>query len=159
MAVRLSPVRWALVLLVVGLAGVAAAVVLWGPGDARGEVPSVEATVVAPASCGGVDAYDRVELRIGDQTRTAKLDGCGHRQDEVIAVVAPADTSGDFTVQVAESAPAAVSFKIRLAAMLTCLSGLAGGLYAHLLGRRSQATASADAAKELQDVVTPEVKP
>ncbi|WP_433268759.1 hypothetical protein ACQPZF_05050 [Actinosynnema sp. CS-041913] len=145
MAVRLSPVRWALILLVIGLAGVAAAVAIWWPGGSSAEVRRVAATVVTPASCGGADAYDRVELKIGDQTRTARLDGCGHQANEVVDVVVPADTSGDFMVQVADSAPANMPFGTRLAAMLVCLSGLAGGLYAHLLGRQTQATASADA--------------
>ncbi len=145
MAVRLSPVRWALILLVIGLAGVAAAVAFWWLGATSAEVPRVSATVVTPASCGGADAYDRVELKIGDQTRTAKLDGCGHREKEVLEVVVPADTNGDFTVQMATSAPAIAPFGTRLAAMLVCLSGLAGGLYAHLLGRPTQPTASAEA--------------
>ncbi|GAA1333886.1 hypothetical protein [Saccharothrix algeriensis] len=146
MAVRLSPVRWALVLLVVGLAGIAVAVALWLPGSRSAEVRRVEATVVTPASCGGPDAHDRVELTIGGQTRTAKLDGCGHRENEVVEVVVPADTNGDLVVQVADSAPVSTPLRTRLAAMLTCLSGLAGGLYAHLLARRAQPTASAEAA-------------
>ncbi|MBB5956112.1 hypothetical protein FHS29_002698 [Saccharothrix tamanrassetensis] len=145
MAVRLSPVRWALILLVIGLAGVAAAGALWWPGGSSAEVRRVAATVVAPASCGGSDAYDRVEFKIDDETRTARLDGCGHQENEVVDIAIPADTSGDFMVQVADSAPVKVPFETRLAAMLVCLSGLAGGLYAHLLGRQTQATASADA--------------
>ncbi|ONI86053.1 hypothetical protein ALI22I_25260 [Saccharothrix sp. ALI-22-I] len=145
MAVPRSPVRWALVLLVVGLAGVAAAVALSWPGTSA-EVQRVAATVVTPASCGGADAYDRVELTIGDQTHTAKLDGCGHQQNEVVEVVVPADTSGEFTVQAAANTPEGMPFDARLTALLMCLSGLAGGLYAYLLTRRAQPTASAEAA-------------
>jgi hypothetical protein len=144
-AVPRSPVGWALVLLVVGLAGVAAAVASWWPGTSA-EVHRVAATVVAPASCGGADAYDRVELKIGDRTHTAKLDGCGHQQDEVMEVVVPADTSGEFTVQAAASTPQGMPFDLRLTTLLMCLSGLAGGLYAYLLTRRAQPTASAGAA-------------
>ncbi|MEV0681072.1 hypothetical protein AB0I60_31595 [Actinosynnema sp. NPDC050436] len=159
MAVRLSPVRWALILLVVGLAGVAAAVALWWPGGTAVEVRRAQATVTTPAPCGGSDTYDRVELKLDGQARTAKLDGCGHREGEAVEVVLPADTTGDFTVQVADSTPVAAPFGTRLAAMLVCLSGLAGGLYAYLLGRSRQATASAEAVNVLQDVVTPPVKP
>ncbi|WP_158849313.1 hypothetical protein [Saccharothrix deserti] len=145
MAVPRSPVRWALVLLVVGPVGVAAAVALWWPRTST-EVERVAATVVAPASCGGAEAYDRVELKIGDETHTAKLDGCGHQQNEVVEVVVPADTSGEFIVQDAASTPVGMPFDARLTTMLMCLSGLAGGLYAYLLTRRAQPTASAGAA-------------
>ncbi|MFI9011244.1 hypothetical protein ACIGNX_28810 [Actinosynnema sp. NPDC053489] len=145
MAVPRSPVRWALVLLVVGLAGVAAAVASWWPRTSA-EVQRVAATVVAPASCGDANAYDRVELTIGDRTHTAKLDGCGHQRDEVVDVVLPADTSGEFTVQAAASTPVGMPFPARLTTLLLCLSGLAGGLYAHLLTRRSQPTSAAGAA-------------
>ncbi len=132
-------------LLVVGLTAVAAAVALWWPRTSA-EVQRATATVVAPASCGDPDAYDRVELTIGDRPHTAKLDGCGHRQDEVVEVVVPTDTSGEFTVQAAASTPAGMPFEVRLTTLLMCLSGLAGGLYAYLLTRRSQLTASTGAA-------------
>ncbi|WP_447005776.1 hypothetical protein ACRAKI_04465 [Saccharothrix isguenensis] len=145
MAVPRSPVARALVLLVVGLAGVAAAVALWWPHTSTG-VTRVSATVVTPASCGDAEAYDRVELEIGDRTRTARLDACGHRRDEVVEVVVPADTSGELTVQAAASAPEGMPFEARLTVILMCLSGLAGGLYAHLWTRRGQPTSSAEAA-------------
>ena len=147
MAVRLSPVRRALVLLVLGLAGIAAAVALWWPAGSSATAHRTPATVVTPARCGAGDAYDRVELKVGDQNRTAKLDGCGHQENEVVDVMVPADTSGDFTVQAATSAPVGMPLETRLAVLLTCLSGMAGGLYAHLVGgrRRPQPTASAEA--------------
>jgi hypothetical protein len=144
-AVPRSPVAWALVLLVVGLAGVAAAVALWWPRTST-EVHRVAATVVTPASCGDPDAYDRVELKIDDQTHTAKLDGCGHQRNEVVEVVVPADTSGEFTVQTATTTPEGMPLETRLTVMLMCLSGLAGGLYAYLWTARGQPTASAEAA-------------
>lgn len=132
-------------LLVVGLAGVAAAVALWWPRTSS-EVHRVAATVVTPASCGDPDAYDRVELKIDDQTHTAKLDGCGHQRNEVVEVVVPADTSGEFTVQAATTTPEGMPLETRLTVMLMCLSGLAGGLYAYLWTARGQPTASAEAA-------------
>jgi hypothetical protein len=138
-------VRWALVLLVAGLVGVAVAITPWWPSTSD-ELRRTSATVVEPASCGGADAYDRVELRIGEEVRTAKLDGCGHRENEVVEVVVPGDTAGDLTVQAAASAPAGAPLGTRLAAVLLCLSGLAGGLYARLLTRGAQPTAAAGAA-------------
>lgn len=132
-------------LLVAGLLAVAAAVALWWPRTST-EVQRTTATVVEPASCGDADAYDRVELTVGDRKHTAKLDGCGHQRDEVVEVVVPTDTDGEFTVQAAASAPAGMPFEVRLTTLLMCLSGLAGGLYAYLLTRRSQPTSSAEAA-------------
>lgn len=132
-------------LLVVGLVAVAAAVALWWPRTST-EVRRATATVVAPASCGDAEAYDQVELTIGDQAHTARLDGCGHQQDEVVEVVVPADTGGEFTVQAAASTPVGMPFEVRLTTLLMCLSGLAGGLYASLLTRRPQPTAAAGAA-------------
>ncbi|GAA1306892.1 hypothetical protein GCM10009634_69550 [Saccharothrix xinjiangensis] len=135
-----------MVLLVAGLVGIATVVALWWPNASAEKTRLASATVVEPASCGVVDAYDRVEVEIGDEVRTAKLDGCGHQEDEVVEVVLPADTNGEFTVQAAASAPAGPPLETRLAATLLCLSGLAGGLYAYLLTRRSQPTAAVGAA-------------
>ncbi|MFC6093626.1 hypothetical protein [Saccharothrix lopnurensis] len=145
MVVPRSPARWALILLVTGLVGIAAAIALWWPGAPAGTRPA-SATVVEPASCGSADAYDRVEFELDGEVRTARLDGCGHQENEVVDIVLPADTGGEFTVQAAASAPAGMPLEIRLAATLLCLSGLAGGLYAHLLTRRSQPTAAVVAA-------------
>ncbi|GGP61311.1 hypothetical protein GCM10010185_37320 [Saccharothrix coeruleofusca] len=136
--------RWALIALVVALAAVGAAVALWWP-PAPAPAQRATATVVEPASCGGGDAYDRVELKVGEQTRRARLDGCGHSVNEVVEVVVPADTSGEFLVQAAGTMSDDLPFGTRLTAMLMCLSGLAGGLYTYLLLRR-QRTASTVAA-------------
>lgn len=89
--------------------------------------------MVQPASCGGVDAYDRVEVKLGDEVRKAKLDGCGHREKETVEVVLPEDTSGEFMVQAADNEPAGAPLETRLTTLLLCLSGLAGGLYAFLV--------------------------
>ncbi|MBW4719338.1 hypothetical protein [Saccharothrix obliqua] len=145
MAVRLGPVGWALILLVVGLAGVAAAVAFWVLGGSSAELRQVEATVVTPASCGGDGGYDRVRVDIDGRSRTAKLDGCGHRENEVVQVVLPADTSGEFTVRTADATSSTIPLETRVTATLLCLSGLAGGLYAYLFSRRGQPTASAEA--------------
>lgn len=136
--------RWALVALVLGLVAVGVAVALWWPAE-RTPAQRAAATVVEPASCGGGNAYDRVELKVGEETKRARLDGCGHSVNEVVEVVVPADTSGEFLVQAAGTVSDDVPFESRLAAMLVCLSGLAGGLYTYLLLRR-QRTASGVAA-------------
>ena len=129
---------WGLVLLVIALVGVGTAVAVWWPQSGvggAGEGQRVTATVVKPASCGSGSAMDEVEVKIGGQTRRAKLDGCGHREKEVIEIVLPADTSGDFIVQTAGAAPTVAPLSTRLTTLMLCLSGLAGGLYAYLIRR------------------------
>lgn len=126
---------WGLVLLVIALVGVGTAVAVWWPQSGVGEGRRVSATVVKPASCSGGQGLDEVEVKIGDQTRKAKLDGCGHRENEVIEVILPADTTGDLTVQTAGAAPQVAPLSTRLTTLMLCLSGLAGGLYAYLIRR------------------------
>ena len=129
---------WGLVLLVIALVGVGTAVAVWWPQSGVGGASGGQrgsATVTKPVSCGGASAMDEVEVKIGDQTRKAKLDGCGHRAGEVIEVVLPADTSGDFTVQTAGATPQVAPLSTRLTTLMLCLSGLAGGLYAYLIRR------------------------
>jgi hypothetical protein len=127
-------VTWGLVLLVIALVGVGTAVAVWWPQSGVGSASRVNATVTKPASCGG-QALDEVEIKIGDQTRKAKLDGCGHRAGEQIEVVLPSDTGGDFTVQTAGATPEVAPLSTRLTTLMLCLSGLAGGLYAYLIRR------------------------
>lgn len=113
--------------------GVGTAVALWWPSAGAATAARATATVVKPASCGGADAHDQVEVKIGDEVKKAKLDGCGHREKETMDVVVPEDTSGEFMVQAAGSASEGVPLETRLTTLMLCLSGLAGGLYAFLV--------------------------
>lgn len=132
MAVRRTPASWGLVLLVIALVGLGTAVALWWPRSSVGE--SATATVVKPGSCGARE-LDQVELKVGGQLRKARLDGCGHREGETLEVLVPAETSGEFTVQTAGAVSDVVPLSVRLATLMLCLSGLAGGFYVYLISR------------------------
>ncbi|PRY46882.1 hypothetical protein CLV43_1011163 [Umezawaea tangerina] len=129
---------WGLVLLVIALVGLGTAVALWWPltGAGTAALQRASATVTRPASCGaGGSALDEVEVKVDGQVRKAKLDGCGHRQAEVVEVLLPEDRSGELTVQTAGAASDAPPLRARLETLMLCLSGLAGGFYAYLVSR------------------------
>ncbi|ATE52579.1 MULTISPECIES: hypothetical protein [Actinosynnema] len=137
MALRLNPVRWALALLVVGLAAVAVVVALsWPESTAEGAL--TEATVTTPAPCSGPEAFDQVAYDLNGTRHEAKLDGCGHSENEIVRVLVKANTTADTLLQSASTVPDnAIPLAGRLSGTLVCLSGLAGALYAYLLTRRS----------------------
>lgn len=124
-------------LLVVGLAAIAVVVALsWPEGTAEGAL--TEATVTTPAPCSGPEAFDRVAYDLDGTRHEAKLDGCGHSENEVVRVIVRAGATADTLLQSASTVPDdTVPLAGRLSGMLVCLSGLAGGLYAYLLIRRS----------------------
>ncbi len=127
---------WGLVLLVIALVGLGTAVAAWWPRSAMGETAGqrVSATVVTTGSCGARE-LDLVEVQVDGGPREARLDGCGHREGETLDVLLPADTSGDLTVQTAGAVSDAAPLSVRLATLMLCLSGLAGGFYAYLINR------------------------
>ncbi|KAA2263814.1 hypothetical protein F0L68_09075 [Solihabitans fulvus] len=146
MAVQRGPERWLLILLVVGLAGIGAAAAAWWPSSGASTTDGgqpVSATVVTPAPCEGANAYDTVELKLGNDVRQARLNGCGHRKGEVVDVLLPSNTDGQFQVETADSRPTAVNLHRRLSALLLCLSALAGASYAVAVGRRRDLAARA----------------
>lgn len=128
--------RWVLILLVVGVAGVGAAVAAWWP--LTGDVTAgqqVKATVTNPVACGAPDARDGVSVPVDGKPRPAKLDGCGHRKDETLDVLLPADTGGDLVVRTPDTAPRGVSLHTRMTGLLVALSAVAGAGFALVLGR------------------------
>jgi hypothetical protein len=127
-------VTWGLVLLVIALVGLGTAVALWWPRSGLEESPRVRATVVKAASCGARE-LDLVEVKVDGQLRKARLDGCGHREGEAVDVLLPAETSGEFTVQTAGAVSDVAPLSVRLATLMLCLSGLAGGFYVYLISR------------------------
>jgi hypothetical protein len=129
-------VTWGLVLLVIALVGLGTAVAVWWPRSVMGESAGqrVSATVVATGSCGARE-LDQVEVRVDGQPRKAQLDGCGHREGETLDVLLPVDASGDFTVRTAGAVSDAAPLSERLATLMLCLSGLAGGFYVYLISR------------------------
>jgi hypothetical protein len=133
-AVRRTPETWGLVLLVVVLVGLGTAVAVWWPRSGLGESAGqrVSATVVKTGSCGARE-LDAIELKVDGQLRKARLDGCGYREGATVDVLLPADTSGEFTAQTAGAVSDAAPLSVRLATLMLCLSGLAGGFYVYLI--------------------------
>lgn len=133
MAVPRIPYRWVLILLVAGLVGLGVAAAIFFPLAVMGapEPPQrMTAKVVKTGACS--QGMDLVELTVDGALKQAKLDACGHREGEQVDVMVPADTSGELLVQTASSAPTGRPLANRLASLLLCLSGFAGGLYAYL---------------------------
>ncbi|WP_189054610.1 hypothetical protein [Longimycelium tulufanense] len=136
------PVRWLLVLLVLGAVGVGAAVAVWwraaGPEAGSGAEHRLAATVVNPASCGSPNALDVVEVQIDGQARQATLDGCGHRKGEVLEVeVIGTPGAGRLRAQIAgtgttDSGPA---LRNRLGVVLLTVAAVSGALLGLLVVR------------------------
>lgn len=117
--------------------GVGVALAVWWPGSGGAtRARSVSATVVSASSCQGPNAYDTVELTIDGQQERARLDGCGHREGDVITVDVPRSTGGDLLVQPSGATPVGSGIAGRLSALLVSIAALAGAGYAHLLRRR-----------------------
>ncbi|MFB9430739.1 hypothetical protein [Streptoalloteichus tenebrarius] len=146
MAVRHRPVRWLLVLMVIGLVGIGAAVAVWWPlsgtwtgGGYAGR--RVGATVVTSAPCGTAAASDVVEVQVDGKTRRATLDGCGHRQGETFDVELPSSVppTGDLRVWLAGTgaAGAGPDLESRLRSVLLALAAVSGALFAFLVRRRT----------------------
>ncbi|WP_143174350.1 hypothetical protein [Streptoalloteichus hindustanus] len=142
---RHRPVRWLLVLTVIGLVGFGATVAVWWPlsGSWTGGGDSgrrVGATVVTSAPCGAAEASDVVEVQVEGRTRRARLDGCGHRQGETFDVDLPASVpaDGDLRVWLAGtgSTGAGPGLETRLRAVLLALASVSGGLLAFLVRKR-----------------------
>ncbi|GAA4031317.1 hypothetical protein GCM10022247_65520 [Allokutzneria multivorans] len=152
MVARPAPVRWGLILLVVGLVGLGAALVVWGlplvTGSSSGDLAPtkrVPATVVAPVACGS-DARDGIEIRVDGLPMRAKLDACGSREGEQLQVEVPQKlpaVTENLVVQVVGTGQAGSGLGQRLRAVLCTVAGVAGAIYALLLagyGRRRTVT-------------------
>jgi hypothetical protein len=134
-AVRRGPSRW-LIAAAAALVVVGVALAVWWPGSGSAESRTVSATVVSAASCQGANAYDTVELTIDGVKKRARLDGCGHREGDVLTVDVPQSAGGDLLVQPAGANPVGSGVTGRLSALLVSIAALAGAGYAHLLRRR-----------------------
>ncbi|HEY6422951.1 MAG TPA: hypothetical protein VIY28_06825 [Pseudonocardiaceae bacterium] len=115
---------------------------LWpDAGSAGGAFRTARGTVLQAAQCGQPDAQDalRVELPDGSEVE-ARLDGCGHRPGEVLAVEVPDPLpAGNVVARLAGTGvPASAADAQRLAAILVGLAGIAGAVLAwRLHGNRS----------------------
>lgn len=157
MAVRQGPVKWVLILLVVGLVGIGAAVLVWWPtlgfpSTADSTAPRTKATVVVSAQCNSPDAHDTVEVAVDGQRMQAPLNGCGQAKGTLLDVVVTRGDNGQLTVQSVDAAQVGGNRNGRLTAMLMCLSAMAGALYAFLIRRRPAAPGTEPEQPEPQPV-------
>ncbi|MDQ3887225.1 MAG: hypothetical protein M3308_09550 [Actinomycetota bacterium] len=124
---------WPAGVLALVLAAVLAVIgwLLW-PAEASPNYRPAQATVVQGAECGGSNARDVVRLEFDGRTTMAKLDGCGHRTGDVLAVEVPQPVpAGELTVRLAGTGVSVESIiERRLAAVLTVLAGAAGATLA-----------------------------
>jgi hypothetical protein len=134
-----------LILVVVGLVGVGAAVAaLWPlPSALRlahsdSSTRRATATVLTSVPCGPPDARDEVEVRWADHAQKAQLDGCGHRQGEVIEVDVPVNPPANgLIVRIAgTSATGSGVLHRRFSVVLLVLSAVSGATYAYLIRAR-----------------------
>lgn len=130
---------WVLILLIVGLVGIGAAVASWWPLPSALHLPHgvtrASATVLTSAPCGPQNARDEVEVRLDGRTQKAQLDGCGHREGEVLDVDVPANAPQDgLVVQISGTARiGGPGLAGRLSIVLLVLSAVSGATYAFLI--------------------------
>jgi hypothetical protein len=137
---RQTQVRWVLILLVIGLVGIGAAVLVWWPtlGFPDTNSPSAvhtKATVVTSAQCGSANAHDTVEVTVNGAKKQVPLDGCGQSKGTTLDV-AVTDDNGQLSAHAAGAAQVGGDRDGRLTALLLCLSAVAGALYAYLIRYR-----------------------
>lgn len=121
------------VVLSVLLAALAGAVGVFRGDEVTGR--PVPATVVAGASCTGANPREKVEFTVGGRRHRANFDGCGHLENERVAVSVPAGpVDGNLTVRAANAAVGDGGGE-GLGPLLMVLGGMAGAGYAFLLRR------------------------
>ncbi|MEV0698548.1 hypothetical protein AB0I53_11605 [Saccharopolyspora sp. NPDC050389] len=126
------------ILLVLGMLGVAVAVVTLWPlvTEAGRAMRSATATVVESRPCGTASARDLVEVRIDGVVRQAPFDGCGHARGQQLPVQVPADPGEAFVVSPAGSADSDLKGQAQRANwVLLTLAAVAGGGYGLMLRR------------------------
>jgi hypothetical protein len=129
-----------LILLVIGLVGIGAAVLVWWPtlGFPNTDAPSAvhtKATVVTSAQCSGANAHDTVEVTVNGAKKQVPLDGCGQAKGTSLDVVVT-DDNGQLSAHASDAAQIGGNRDGRLTAVLLCLSAVAGALYAYLIRYR-----------------------
>lgn len=132
----------ALILVTLGLLGVAVVAVAWWPlpdvlGGQDVRVRPATATVVEPAPCGTSTRGDLVEVRVDGKTERARFDGCGHTRGQRLQVLVPEDPGAELVVQPAPADSGTAKEKGdltgRVSWVLLTLSAVAGGGYVLML--------------------------
>jgi len=152
-----------LILLVIGLVGIGAAVLVWWPtlGFPSTDSPSAvhaKATVVTSAQCGNANAHDTVEVTVDGAKKQVPLDGCGQAKGTALDVIVT-DDNGQFSAHPADAAQVGGNRDGRLTAVLLCLSAVAGALYAYLIRYRPAPKAAAVAPAPVIEAVEPPAFP
>ncbi|MGH3765159.1 MAG: hypothetical protein ACRDS0_11810 [Pseudonocardiaceae bacterium] len=125
--------RAVLLVLVIGLGSAGLGWLLWPPGGGGGEVRPARGTVVQSVLCGPSGAQDFVHLELSDgRVLPGRLDGCGHRLGDVLAVEVPDPLpAGEPVVRLAGTGVrGAAADGQRLAAVGVTVAGVAGALLA-----------------------------
>lgn len=105
---------------------------LWPPAGG-GQVRAARGTVVQSVLCGPPGAQDFVHVELsGGRVLPARLDGCGHRLGEVLAVEVPDPLpAGELVVRLSGTGVRSASADgQRLAAVGVTVAGVAGALLA-----------------------------
>lgn len=126
-----------LLALVLGLGSIGVAWLLWPPAGA-GVVRAGQGTVVQSVLCGPSDAQDLVRVEMLDgRELPARLDGCGHRLGEVLAIELPDPLpAGELVAHLSGTgAPTTPSTAQRLGAVGVAVAGSAGASLAWRLRR------------------------
>jgi hypothetical protein len=121
-----------LLAVLVGLGSVGLGWLLWPPASA-GQFRSAKATVVESVLCGPSHAEDLVHVELIDgRVVPARLDGCGHRLGEVLAVEVPYPLPpGEWVARLAGTGvPGIARDGQRFGAIGVAIAGLAGALLA-----------------------------
>jgi hypothetical protein len=152
-----------LILLVIGLVGIGAAVLVWWPtlGFPSTDSPSAvhaRATVVTSAQCGSGNARDTVEVTVDGAKKQVPLDGCGQAKGTALDVIVT-DENGQFSAHPADASQVGGNRDGRLTAVLLCLSAVAGALYAYLIRYRPVPKAAAVAAVPVIGAAEPPAMP
>jgi hypothetical protein len=152
-----------LILLVIGLVGIGAAVLVWWPtlGFPSTDSPSAvhsRATVVTSAQCGSGNARDTVEVTVDGAKKQVPLDGCGQAKGTSLDVIVT-DENGQFSAHPADASQVGGNRDGRLTAVLLCLSAVAGALYAYLIRYRPVPKTAAVAAVPVIGAAEPPVVP
>lgn len=95
---------------------------------------TVPATVVTGAPCTANGASETVSLVVDGRERTARFDGCGHREGEPVEVSVPADPGAELVVRAAQATSGSGDLG-GLGSVLVVVSGVAGAGYAFLVRR------------------------
>jgi hypothetical protein len=102
---------------------------------------TVEARVVAGSPCDKPGATEKVRFTMDEKDHEVRFDGCGHAEEEEVAVTVPdGPLTGDLVVHAAEAAVGDSKDGEGLGLLLIVVSGMAGAGYAFLVRRGPRTT-------------------